>query len=219
MKKILLSIITPTLNNQKDIRRFFRSLENQDFPKRKLEIIIADGGSTDSTREIANRYGANIIYNKEVFADIGVSLGMERARGELFMVLASDNIFKSKNAISKMVEVFENKEIYAAFPKQISDSRDTVFSKYINTFTDPASHFVYGYASNPRTFDKVYKKVEDNGKYSIFDYMSSDTIPLIAFAQGFTVRAGFKRDKNNAFDDVAPVMEIVKKKKKIVYSV
>ena len=45
--KFLLSIITPTLNNQKDIGNFLESVAKQRKSDFKLEIIISYGGSKD----------------------------------------------------------------------------------------------------------------------------------------------------------------------------
>ena len=107
---ILLSIITPTLNNEKDIENFLKSLRKQKFSKEKLEIIISDGGSTDKTLEIARKYKVRIINNPDIFPDPGVNRGIKVAEGELIMVLASDNIFKSNDALGKMTKVFEDKD-------------------------------------------------------------------------------------------------------------
>ncbi len=213
----ILSIITPTLNNQKDIKNFLVSIKNQNFPKNKLEIIISDGGSIDKTLQIARKMGARVIKNSYVFADPGVNLGIKAAKGDILMVLACDNIYEDKDAFSKMLKVFEDKKIMAAFPVHSSSKSDSIFTKYINTFTDPFNHFVYGYASNGRTFKKIYKTLEANEIYDVYDYSSSKDKPLIAVAQGFTVRRGFARSRNSAFDDVLPVIELINKKNRIAF--
>jgi len=215
--KFLISIVTPTLNNEKDIIPFLNSIERQTYPKSKIEILIMDGGSTDKTVLLAKKHNAKVIKNPYVYADPGVDLGIKRAKGDLVMILATDNVFKEKNAIERIVSVFSNKKIKAAFPKQDSKSSDTVFSKYINTFTDPFSHFVYGDACNPRTFKRIYKTIESNDIYDIYDYSSSDTWPLIAFAQGFTIRSGYSRKKNDQFDDLVPVIKMIQKNEMIAY--
>ena len=216
-KKIKISIITPTLNNEKDIESFLKSIRMQDFMQSDIEIIIADGGSVDKTLNIAKKYNARIINNPHVFADAGVNMGIKLAQGDLIMVLATDNIFKSKSALRRMANVFSDNSIYAAFPMQAVSRKDTIFSSYINTFTDPANHFIYGYASNPRTFEKIFNIITKNNDYVIFDFTSNTDIPLIAFAQGFTVRSDFRRSSKNAFDDVTPVLELIRKNKKIAY--
>lgn len=216
-KKVLLSVITPTLNNQKDIKSFLDSIKKQNFPKNKLEIVISDGGSTDKTLEIAKKMGAKIIKNPHTLMDPGVNLGIKVARGEILMVLACDNIYTDRNAFKKIVEVFEDKKIMAAFPMHYSSSKDSIFTKYINTFTDPFSHFVYGYAANGRTFNKIYKTLYSSKIYDVYDYLSDKDKPLISIAQGFTIRKGFTRSGENEFDDILPVIELINKKNKIAF--
>lgn len=217
-EKIILSIITPTLNNQKDIKHFIESIKRQNFPKNKMEIVISDGGSVDETIKIAKKMGARVIKNPYVFADPGVNLGIKNAKGEILMILACDNIYEDRDALSKMVDIFKNKNITAAFPAHHSSKKDSIFTKYINTFTDPFNHFVYGYSSNGRTFKKIYKTLESNDVFETYDYLSNKNKPMIAVAQGFTVRSGFTRSRKSEFDDVLPVIELVNKKNKIAFA-
>ncbi|TXI33636.1 MAG: glycosyltransferase [Niabella sp.] len=220
-KKLLLSIITPTLNNQKDIKKFLNSIISQKKINFRIEIIIFDGGSSDKTVEIAKKLGAKVYKNPYVLADPGVNLGINKAKGDILMVLAVDNIFYKKDSLQKMVDVFKDKTIMAAFPVQSSLENDSFFTKYINNFTDPFNHFVYGYAANGRTFKKVFKTLESNELYEIYDFSSSSERPLIAFAQGFAIRKGFTRNKDRSHDDILPVIDLIINKKKIafVYSV
>jgi hypothetical protein len=112
---------------------------------------------------------------------------------------------------------FNNKDIVAAFPMHYSSSEDTIFTKYINTFTDPFNHFVYGYAANGRTFKKIYKTKISNKIFDVYDYSSFRDRPMIAVAQGFTVRKGFTKGRNSAFDDVLPVTELINRKNDIAF--
>ena len=213
----LLSIIVPTLNNERDFSLFMKSITKQTYPKNKIEILVLDGGSTDKTKVIAKKYGAKIIHNKAVLAEPGVNLGMENAKGDLMMILAVDNIYNDKHALEKIVGVFEDPTILAAFPKHDSDKTDNLFTKYHNTFTDPFNHFVYGYSANARTFNRVYKTVTSNNVYDVYDYNSNPMPPMIAFAQGFTVRGSYRRSKQDAFDDISPIIKMITQKKKIAY--
>ncbi|MBE0517438.1 MAG: glycosyltransferase [Methanophagales archaeon] len=45
------SIIIPTKNNGDIIEKCLSSIENLDYPKEELEVIIVDGHSTDNTFE------------------------------------------------------------------------------------------------------------------------------------------------------------------------
>ena len=54
MKKELVSIVMPTYNREKTIKRALDSLLNQTYPN--IEIIIVDDGSNDNTSDIINNY-------------------------------------------------------------------------------------------------------------------------------------------------------------------
>ena len=213
----LLSIIIPTFNNEKDVPRFFASISMQSYPKNRLEIIVADGGSTDTTVSLLKERGVTVVNNPYRLAEPGISLGMNKAKGDLVMVLALDNFYKDRNALKTIVRIFDNSKIYAAFTKHDSEVDYGIFSKYHNTFTDPFNHFVYGYAANARTFHRLYKTLEDNTTYTYYDYPSNKIKPMIAFAQGFTIRGKYVRKPEDFFDDCKPIIELISQHKIIVY--
>ena len=53
-----ISVIIPALNEERRIKRLFRDLERQKGVK--TQIILADAGSTDKTREIAKKYNVKV---------------------------------------------------------------------------------------------------------------------------------------------------------------
>ncbi len=212
-----ISILTPTYNNQEMIREFLEKLDKQKYPKELIEILIIDGGSSDKTLEIAKTFKVKIVNNPERLAEPAITIGMSIAKGDLMMILAVDNFLNNKKSLKIFANVFEDKDIYAAFPKHASTKNDTLYTKYTNTFTDPYNHFVYGYAANSRTFHKIYKTLDHTDTYDVYDYSSNDTRPMIALAQGFAVRQGFRRKKEDQFDDINPILDLVDKKKKLAY--
>lgn len=54
----MLSVICPIYNEEKYIAGCIESILRQDYPKDDLEVIFADGMSTDRTREIVTEYSA-----------------------------------------------------------------------------------------------------------------------------------------------------------------
>ena len=218
MKHPILSIVVPVYNVEALLDRFLTSLAKQTVSKDQIEVLILDGGSTDRTLEIAKLYNVTVIPNPQKLAEPGVVLGFQKAKGELVMVLAVDNIFPKATAIQDLIEVFENKNITAAFPKHETAKDDSIYSRYINTFTDPFTHFVYGNAANARTFNRVYKTIQHTDSYDIYDFQSTSIYPLIALAQGFTIRKEYIQERiHNAFDDVLVIYDLIKKKKSIAY--
>ncbi len=213
----LISIITPTFNNEKDLPNFLYSIKNQNYPQQKKELIIVDGGSTDRTVFIAKKNGCITLHNPQRLAEPGVSLGMTHAKGSIIIILATDNLYKDTQAFKKIAYIFNNKHIYGAFPKQDYDTTDNIFTRYHNTFTDPFNHFVYGEASNARTFHRIYKTLIHNGVYDVYDFASSPVLPMISFSQGFAIRGGYRRKKEDFLDDCGPVIDLIENKKQIAF--
>ncbi|WP_170096224.1 glycosyltransferase family 2 protein [Haloarcula argentinensis] len=69
MNSELVSVIIPTYNSQQTISTCLKSIQKQTYGS--IEIIVVDGGSTDSTVEICNRYGVTVLET---------NLGMAAAR-------------------------------------------------------------------------------------------------------------------------------------------
>lgn len=88
-----ISIITITYNSERTLEETIVSVLNQEYPE--LEYIIVDGGSTDSTLEIIDKYRSKI--SKIICEpDNGISdafnKGVRLATGELIGIINSDDI-------------------------------------------------------------------------------------------------------------------------------
>lgn len=132
----MISIIIPTLNEEKNILRVisqFKSISD-------LEIIIADGSSEDNTIKIAKKLGAKIYQNKRNEQNIAKNrnLGAKHARGDMLIFCDADTRFKNPiQAINKIKSVFQNKEILGGivkldiFPKE-KKTKDYFFHSLYN---------------------------------------------------------------------------------------
>jgi rSAM/selenodomain-associated transferase 2 len=81
-----ISVIIPTLNESNTIVPCLTSLQNTAVVK---EIIVADGGSRDATREIAMKYGARVIESQKG-RGFQIKAGLEAASGDVLFVLHAD---------------------------------------------------------------------------------------------------------------------------------
>lgn len=93
--KYAVTIFTPTYNRGNLIGRVYESLKRQ--TDKEFEWIIVDDGSKDNTEEIANEFikenSIPITYIKKENEGkhIAINVGAEKAQGELFFIVDSDD--------------------------------------------------------------------------------------------------------------------------------
>ncbi len=107
LKKI--SIITVCYNSEKTVEDTIQSVISQNYPH--IEYIIVDGGSTDSTIQITEKYRANIskiISEPDKGIYDAMTKGIALATGDIVGILNSDDVFASDTIISEVAGVFAN---------------------------------------------------------------------------------------------------------------
>ena len=97
------SVIIPTYNEEENLPPLLDDLNRQTF--RDFEVIVADAGSSDRTREIAEQAGARVVNGG--MPAVGRNAGARHASGEILVFLDSDvRVPESflQNAITEMKE-------------------------------------------------------------------------------------------------------------------
>ena len=104
------TIFTPTYNRAKLLKELYKSLKLQSY--KNFEWLIVDDGSTDNTYEIVREFQLEkIIEIKYIKKENGgkqraYNLGVENARGELFICLDSDDTYV-ENALEIILKYWE----------------------------------------------------------------------------------------------------------------
>src|ERR1035437_3828099 len=99
------SIITAAYNSSLTIEDTIKSVLDQDYPD--IEYIIIDGGSTDGTMDIVNKYKdriAKIVSEKDEGMYDAMNKGIKLATGDVIGILNSDDVYTSNDVIRTIVD-------------------------------------------------------------------------------------------------------------------
>lgn len=124
----MLSIIIPTLNEEKYLPRLLESIKKQNFDN--YELIVADGGSTDSTVSIALSYGAKVVDGYD-HPGKGRNSGAKYSKGDMLLFLDADVILP-KEFLMESLEEFEERFLNAAVCKVVPIS-DKILDKFMHS--------------------------------------------------------------------------------------
>jgi len=110
----MLSIIIPTLNEEKYLPMLLASIRSQKLLD--YEIIVSDGGSTDKTIEIAASSDCRtVVDNEHHHPSWQRNNGAAIARGETLLFLDADTILQDDFLVKVMAEFTERKLVGAGF--------------------------------------------------------------------------------------------------------
>ena len=106
--ELMISIIIPCLNAEKGLKNTLCALKSAERAGFTPEIIIADGGSIDATREIAEAAGARVVQCSPG-RGTQLSAGAKAAKGDWFLFLHADTMLDLGWATSVMVFTSDNR--------------------------------------------------------------------------------------------------------------
>lgn len=108
-KEPVVTIVTPSFNQGKFIEETILSILNQTYTN--IQYIIVDGGSSDSTMEVVEKYRDNIdiiIHEKDKGQADAINKGFKLAKGELVGWINSDDVLYPE-CVEKIVELYQEK--------------------------------------------------------------------------------------------------------------
>ena len=89
----MISVVIPVRNEEAHLGALFEDLLEQKYPPDRFEILVADGNSTDRTKEIVERYALEsmprIVWlpNPRQLSSAGRNVGVKASRGELILFI------------------------------------------------------------------------------------------------------------------------------------
>lgn len=132
-EKPLFSIITVCFNSENTIEQTIQSVITQTY--KNLEYIVVDGGSTDGTLEIINRYKKQIdIIISEPDEGIydAMNKGIKHSSGELIGLLNSDDWYEpdTLEQVSEAYKKSDQQTVFHGLCKYINDGKEDRILSY-----------------------------------------------------------------------------------------
>jgi GT2 family glycosyltransferase len=159
LKVPLVSIVIPMYNEAEAIARCLESLFGQDYPQDRLDIIVADGcstdGSTESVRSLASvRSNLRMVTNSKRKTPAGLNAGIRASRGGIVIILGAHTRVRN-DFVRLNVEAMERTGAKCTGGTQVNVG-DTFLQKAIGI----AMGSPFGLASAPYRFSRKEQYVD-----------------------------------------------------------
>lgn len=184
------TFVLPTLNAAGQLfERALESIRHQSYPQELVEIIVADGGSNDTTRTDATRFNTRLIANPNQLAEWGVKEGVLVARGDITVVFAADNELVGDDWISRVAQLFEaHVDLAATFGRLVSGPGDAPLNRYMELVqSEPLTWFL-----NRNLKHYLESETQSHDSFVLFDI--NPERPLVWGANGLALRTSWARE-------------------------
>ncbi len=128
------SIVVPVYNRPEEVRELLESLQKQDFSK-DFEVVIVEDGSSESSEDIVKLFQDNLqisyYYKENSGPGDSRNFGMQKAKGDYFIILDSDCILP-KQYLSEVDKELKKEFVHCFGGPDAADASFTTVQKAIN---------------------------------------------------------------------------------------
>ena len=172
-----ISIVMPSYNKADFIERSILSVLNQNYPN--IELIIIDGGSTDGTVEIIQKYNQYIAFwisEKDQGQSDALNKGFKHCTGSIYGFLNSDDVYLPDAFKCASLVLEKNLDKKVVFGDWLSLDKKDVIIDYNHAFDFNLNHLKYeGFHLSATSMfwrSEVHKRFSgfDNNLYYTMDY-------------------------------------------------
>lgn len=130
------SVLIPFRNEEKNILQVLKSVESQDYPSDKFEVIFIDDNSVDKSKELLekniSRNNIRVItvpddYSVNAHKKRAIRFGIENSKGEIIVTTDADCIHK-KSWLKTLLYFFDDKTGFVSGPVKFFEGK-SLFSR------------------------------------------------------------------------------------------
>jgi glycosyltransferase involved in cell wall biosynthesis len=209
------TIVTVVFNDEKNIENTMLSVLNQTYPN--VEYIIIDGGSTDGTTKIIDKYKKKVhFWSSEPDNGIyyAMNKGLNRATGDYILFMNSGDTFYSLEILEKIADELQKNPVDLIYGTAI-----LCYEKYSVSFLPRFSCIKKGVmpchqATYVKTsilkkfggFDTSYRSSADFDFYAKF-YLRKYSQSLVQFPVANFLAGGFSSNKNVSYRETHSILK------------
>ena len=128
------SIVIALRNEEKEVDNLVKSLKNQTYPVDRIQFILVNDHSTDSTLSLLEKVDLNNLEivnmpDGEFGKKSSILRGIQKATGEIILASDADCIFSS-NWVSAMVSYFSDDEVMLVSGPVAFNKENSVFNNF-----------------------------------------------------------------------------------------
>lgn len=189
-----ISIITVTFNSASTLEQTILSVIDQSYSN--IEYIIIDGGSTDDTLQIIEKYKnkiSKVISEKDKGLYDALNKGIKMATGDVIGFLHSDDIYINKQVIEKYATLFTKVScdaVYADLFYVDRNNLDKITRKWKSvTYSEGA--FINGWMPPHPTFFVRKNVYEKYGKFNLELKSAADYELMLRFIHKYKIKISY----------------------------
>jgi glycosyltransferase involved in cell wall biosynthesis len=191
-----ISIITVSYNSENTIETTFKSVLQQTYSN--IEYIVVDGGSTDSTLKIAEKYSEIItvlVSEQDNGLYDAMNKGINLATGDIIGLINSDDLFCDSDALNKVAKVFKkDKNLDSVYADLFYVNQKDINKISRRWVTGVQREFKYGWHPAHPTF-YIKKTIYD--KFGLFDLsfsLAADFEIMLRFLDKYKISTTYLKE-------------------------
>lgn len=108
--RVSVTVVIPCLNEEECLEECIRRVKKAYQHEPKLEVLVADNGSTDRSVEIATANGARVVHERRRGYGAAIMRGMSEAKGDFLVMGDADNTYDFEDSVPMVERLKEGYE-------------------------------------------------------------------------------------------------------------